>query len=59
LRLSVAGNVAEQYAIESTAQVGPAASWQNEGTVRIGEVTSDLLLPKPAATRFYRARKIQ
>jgi hypothetical protein len=58
LRLSVAGNVGEQYAVESAAQVGPAATWQNEGTVSIGQVTSDLLLPKPTATRFYRARKI-
>jgi sugar lactone lactonase YvrE len=59
LQLNVSGNVGEQYAIESSGQIGPNAAWQSEGTVSIDQVTSDLLLPKPASTRFYRARKIQ
>jgi hypothetical protein len=57
LSLSVSGGTAASFAIESTAQIGPNAQWENEGTVSANS-GQGLSLSKPAGARFYRARQL-
>lgn len=56
LSITISGAPGNTFTIESSAQIGPAAQWKTEGTVTVGSGAA-LNLPKPAATRFYRARK--
>jgi hypothetical protein len=56
LSLSVSTTPGATFTIESSAQLGPAAQWKNEGTVTAGSGAA-LTLSKPGSTRFYRARQ--
>ena len=57
LTLSISAPTGASFEIQSSAQLGPGAQWQSEGSVTAGAGQS-LTLTKPAATRFYRARQL-
>jgi hypothetical protein len=57
LLISVSGPAATRFTIESTAQIGPGAQWKSEGDISAGAI-DQLAVPKPAATRFFRARQL-
>lgn len=57
LLISVSGVAGATFAIESSDCVGAAAEWRFGGNVA-ANAAEKLSLPKPVATRFYRARRL-
>jgi hypothetical protein len=57
LAISVSGVAGATFAVESSDSVSSGAQWRVEGNVAVN-AGEKLTLPKPTATRFYRARRL-